>query len=76
MADADETTVNNELKFLRMFGRWLKKRAKLDENPFEDVRDVVDDGEPAGRCLEDAEFSGTVDAAKHELQRGRPSKGV
>ncbi len=69
VADADETTVNNELKIVRMFGRWLKKRAKLDDDPFEGVKDVVDDGEPAGRSLEDADFTGIVVAAKHELQR-------
>jgi integrase len=69
VADADETTVNNELKMLRMFGRWLTRRAKLDENPFANVKDVKDDGPSAGRTLEVAEFGSVVKASEADLQR-------
>jgi integrase len=68
VADADETTVNNELKILRMFGKWMKRRAGLVEDPFEVVKDVVDDGEPAGRTLEVVEFASLVHATKEGLR--------
>jgi len=69
VADADETTVNNELKIVRMFGKWLKKRAALPEDPFEDVKDVVDDGEPAGRRLTQGELRGIISNARDYLMR-------
>ena len=69
VADADETTVNNELKALRMMGRWLAKRGTIDFDPFAAVDYVKDEGEPSGRSLEDSHFAGIVRAAKPSLQR-------
>ncbi len=69
VADADETTVNNELKVLRVFGKWLTRRAMLNVNPLAGVENVVDDGPPRGRSLELAEFSGVVRASLLDLQR-------
>jgi integrase len=68
VADADETTVNNELKILRMFGKWMKRRAGLNDDPFEMVKDVTDDGEAAGRTLEVVEFASLVRACKDGLR--------
>lgn len=69
VADADETTVNNELKILRMFGRWLERRAMLDDNPFANVKDVVDDAPSSGRALDVDEFGGLAHASEDELRR-------
>lgn len=68
VADADATTVNNELKILRMFGRWLVRRANLPGNPFEYVKDVIDEGAPRGRCLRVDEHRAFVTSAEVELR--------
>lgn len=66
--DADETTINNELKALRAFGRWLVRRAGLAVDPFAEVQPIKDDDEPAGRVLQPDEFRGFVTFAGPGLQ--------
>ncbi len=67
VADADETTVNNELKIFRVFARWLTTRAALPRNPLEGVRDVIDLAPPAGRSLSLPEARALVSAASDEF---------
>lgn len=69
VADADETTMNHELKALRMFGRWMRRRIGIPDNPFEDVRDVKDEAPSAGRCLAVDEYRRLAHAAEPDLQR-------
>jgi integrase len=68
VADADETTVNNELKILRMFGKWLQRRVLMDDNPFAFVKDVKDDGPGVGRALDVDEFGGLAHASEQDLR--------
>jgi len=67
--DADETTVNNELKILRMFGKWLVRRAMLDEDPFAGVHSVQDEFPSAGRTLDVGEYGRLAHASELDLQR-------
>jgi integrase len=60
--------VNNELKMLRIFGRWLHDRNYHDGKPFDRVRDVVDDAPAAGRSLTLPEFHNLVCATQSTLQ--------
>lgn len=74
--DADETTVNNELKILRMFGKWLVRRADFLRNPFENVHDVEDQGPPTGRCLRVDQFGGFAHSSDPNLQMWAVTAGL
>lgn len=49
--DADVTTVNGEVKALKIFGAWLRRRARLIDDPFENIGYVKEDEESPGRAL-------------------------
>lgn len=74
--DADETTVNNELKAARAFGEWLARKLDLGDNPLAHVGDVKDEDEPAGRVLSIDDYKAFVENSAAGLQEWAVISGL